>query len=76
MPNDSQTAPADDRPMPGDALIEAGIKPMSPWEVLHRMQAKMTPEIAGILSRSQGTTAEFWLNLQAAYERGCREQTP
>jgi len=54
---------------PGAALLAAGIKPTSTWDMLRRVKARITPEIAASLSAQTGLTglsAKFWLNLQEA----------
>ncbi len=55
---------------PGDALRAAGIEPANPWEFLARRMpnAKITPAIANELAAQTGTSSQFWLNMQRAYQ--------
>lgn len=54
----------------GDALIAAGITPLSPWEFLQHSGVVVDQEWAELLSTKTGCSVQFWLNMQAAYENG------
>lgn len=59
---------AAEHPKPGDALRAAGITPMSPWEFLAHRGQRVTPAIARALADDTGTTDQFWLNMQEAFD--------
>lgn len=50
------------------ALAKALRVPRTRVERLAREQTPVTPDMALRLARYFGTTAEFWMNLQAAYD--------
>lgn len=54
---------------PGDALRAAGIEIVSPWDFLSRRLPKtqITPNIAAELAAQTGTTRQFWLDMQEAF---------
>ena len=66
----------DELGMSGNALAKAlGVPPNRITEIL-RGQRGITADTALRLSRYFGTTAEFWLNLQSAYDlRLARQQS-
>ena len=68
---------------PGEILLEEFLIPLGQTQValaahlgvpvqrvneLIRAKRGVTPETAWLLSQAFGTTPEFWLNLQAAYD--------
>ena len=68
---------------PGEILLEEFLIPLGQTQValaahlgvpvqrvneLIRARRGVTPETAWLLSQAFGTTPEFWLNLQAAYD--------
>jgi len=68
---------------PGEILLEEFLRPLEQTQValaghlgipvqrineLVRGKRGVTPDTAWLLSQALGTTPEFWLNLQAAYD--------
>lgn len=53
----------------GDDLIAAGIKPLSPWELLQSAGVVVDLAWAELLSAKTGCSVQFWLNMQEGYER-------
>jgi plasmid maintenance system antidote protein VapI len=53
---------------PGEALVLAGCRVFSPWELLQFQGDRVDEPMAEALSRLTGTSAQFWLNVQAAYD--------
>lgn len=60
---------ADSDHRPGDALREVGMEPVNPWAFLARRGgARITFPIAEELAAQTGTSVQFWLNMQEAFD--------